>query len=513
MASTTTHPWLARLSDYHSGGVSAAEGAAVEAHLATCQQCQQALADYRRLYALAAKPVRLGPPSFRAKAGSYMSMSDLPSTPERRSNPGRPVTVAITLVAVLALIVGFLALFNLHGASSVPAHGTPTPHGQATSTIAPTGTVAQPTSTTTVTADQHDICANPVGSSLRYAFSGTNTQVYEETGCAPPVQLTHFTNGGGTPIGWSPSQRLLAISTGAIPSTNGAGDNIVVIDTTNDALTPTNYSYFDTVADNQTARIVHQFIGLIDDQSFLGAIMTFPASGNATVGPVQIVRVNIQTHAETLVTKIAWVADMELRAGALFYGGYESASEGGAFLHRVNLATGSDTKLVALGIAGDNGCMAGPPCNWTGPWDVSPDGTKVAYHHPGPASTPSDIHTVSDTPLLVANIDGSGAHALFGGSLLEAISTPTFAPSGAWVARLDNPPAGHLTIQVQAVVGGTTITIPAPVEPGIAWRTDSKALVFTRYTAGVGPAPLLFTLADGKVTPLTVNTNFYLWAA
>ncbi len=54
--------WLRRVSDYHSGGIDAAERAQVEAHLATCDECQNALAMYRRFYALARSPLALGAP-------------------------------------------------------------------------------------------------------------------------------------------------------------------------------------------------------------------------------------------------------------------------------------------------------------------------------------------------------------------------------------------------------------------------------------------------------------------
>jgi anti-sigma factor RsiW len=60
MKDASTHAWLRRVSDYHSGGVSATERAAVEAHLAECVECQQALAVYRRFSTLARSPLRLG---------------------------------------------------------------------------------------------------------------------------------------------------------------------------------------------------------------------------------------------------------------------------------------------------------------------------------------------------------------------------------------------------------------------------------------------------------------------
>ncbi len=64
IAPTDMHEgWLRRVSDYHSGGIGAAERAQVEAHLATCAECREALAMYQRFYALARSPLALGVPS------------------------------------------------------------------------------------------------------------------------------------------------------------------------------------------------------------------------------------------------------------------------------------------------------------------------------------------------------------------------------------------------------------------------------------------------------------------
>ncbi|HEV2235595.1 MAG TPA: zf-HC2 domain-containing protein, partial [Ktedonobacterales bacterium] len=60
MNGAVTHAWLRRVSDYCSGGVSATERAAVEAHLAECAECREALATYRRFYALVSSLPRLG---------------------------------------------------------------------------------------------------------------------------------------------------------------------------------------------------------------------------------------------------------------------------------------------------------------------------------------------------------------------------------------------------------------------------------------------------------------------
>ena len=74
------------------------------------------------------------------------------------------------------------------------------------------------------------------------------------------------------------------------------------------------------------------------------------------------------------------------------------------WLHRVSLATGVDTRIVRLGATGNGGCQVGSnPCNWTGPWDVSPDGSHILYYSPGPTIAPSDTcQDEAETPLFYA---------------------------------------------------------------------------------------------------------------
>lgn len=89
--------WLRRLSAYHSDaatGVSAAgERVAVEAHLRTCHDCQQALAAYQRLYALAASPLRLGAPSAAlARQDRYFVVAATARSTHRRGTQMPPST-------------------------------------------------------------------------------------------------------------------------------------------------------------------------------------------------------------------------------------------------------------------------------------------------------------------------------------------------------------------------------------------------------------------------------------
>ena len=134
MSTAMQHEWLRRVSDYHSGDVDEAELVAVEQHLAHCLECQQALAMYRRFYALAHAPTRLGPPS-RAVAERLARLDSVPAIfaddaeesaqpPQRtrraqsgRSRPPRQNQnrLKVTLAAVLAaslIIAGFLALLG-----------------------------------------------------------------------------------------------------------------------------------------------------------------------------------------------------------------------------------------------------------------------------------------------------------------------------------------------------------------------------------------------------------------
>lgn len=154
MSTAMQHEWLRRVSDYHSGDVDEAEMVAVEQHLAHCLECQQALAMYRRFYALAHAPTRLGPPS-RAVAERLARLDSIsaifvddaddaddavesirPSKRTRRAQSGRSraprqnqnrlkVTIAAVLAASL-IIAGFLALLGPR-IPGQPQHPAPTP--------------------------------------------------------------------------------------------------------------------------------------------------------------------------------------------------------------------------------------------------------------------------------------------------------------------------------------------------------------------------------------------------
>jgi streptogramin lyase len=143
MKSLVTHPWLRRVSDYHSGGVSAAERAAVEAHLAECAECQRALAAYQRFYILAHSPLRLGDSEaaafaeYRPEGGlaileetvitSDSDRNTWSTTTTRLGRPRAALTTFGAIAAVLVLALLAASLFAYFGSPHQGPAGKPTP--------------------------------------------------------------------------------------------------------------------------------------------------------------------------------------------------------------------------------------------------------------------------------------------------------------------------------------------------------------------------------------------------
>jgi hypothetical protein len=419
-------------------------------------------------------------------------------------------------VAAALVVAGFLAVL-VAGHTQPSLASTPTPHPTLTTTPAPTAT-QEPTAASTPTAPLPSpfVCANPAGSQLVYAYVRGDRKVYEVVGCSKPKLLYPDS---AIPIAWSPSHRYLAITHGNFDTPSA----VIALDTQSGVQSPTGYTS-DFGSGPKIGDTFHIFLGWIDDQTFLGAITHIvEASGGEDIGPSSLVRVKLGTGTETPVTRITWWANAgsapRLVAGGhyLFYGGYQSKAEGQAYLHRIDLTTGTDTRLVPLGMYGNGGCQATPICGWTGPWAVSADGRHILYHKPGPSSSPSDTNTPKDTPILYANPDGSAASKPFGGQLAVGLTTPVFSPDGAYAVAASSSYTGtdpfSAPPQVKLVpLGGAPILINGSLLIGFGdgqgWRGDSKALLL-EDTAGHS---LLYTLATGNTTPLEANTHFYVWA-
>lgn len=523
-----THEWLKRVSEYQSGGVSEAERAAVEAHLATCQQCQEALAMYQRFYSLLRSPLRLGPPSLHfdedtgftdattrpvARVNAPQSYSSYdsypPARPPQRSRRSRALAGIAAVLAATIVVAGFLAVYASRGGR--PAT-TPTPAPQATMSVTATAT-GGPSATATPGANSTPqpgvfVCANAPGSNLSYAYVRGDNQTYVVTGCATPQQIPVSAQ-NSAPLGWSPTNRYLAVS--ACDDNNNCP---VVLYNPNSGQTLHTkfigsypFAYPGQIPDGQIFRL---FLGWVDDNTFLGALQ--PATTNNPNGPPlgtsTIVKVNVDNGAETSVGKIAWFAGTRIIGpDYLFYAGLKTMNEGQAHLHRLDLRSGADTQLVALGEYGNGGCQVTIFCNWTAPWDVSPDGARVLYHNPGPTSFPSDTGPVKDTPLVYANVDGTNASRPFGDRLADTLTTPVFSPDGRYflaVYPTNGSPSSPPQIGL-AQVGGSVAMVDGRFD---AWRGDGRAMVIE---AGDPLKVSLYDIASRSTTPLEPNSMFYLW--
>jgi hypothetical protein len=419
--------------------------------------------------------------------------------------------VAAALAAAV-VIAGFVGVFasrqhspTASGTPTVQASVTPQPTTTAQPTITP-----QPTGTTTPQPSAF-VCANPAGSSMTYAYVRGDNNLYLVTGCSAPRQLT---SANAAPVAWSPSNRYLAVMLQGWPGPSKIG----VIDMQTGAIISTRYAA-DFGSTPNVGTIGRIFFGWLDDNTFLGAIA--PLVNDATdsmgePGKSTLVRVDLHTGTETIIGTIpGWVlygsaVGLAVRMAAngryLFYAAYAGST---AYLHRFDLTTGIDTTLVSLGLYGNGGCQGSTVCGWTAPWDVSLDGSHILYHNPGAASTPSDINTPKDTPVLYANPDGSGASMPFGSQLAAGLVAPVFSPNGSLAVTIGStytgtdPHSGNP--QMKLVAFGN----PATIVSGsfVAWRGDNLALVVFGSQGG----PSLYDLASGATAPLEANSNYYLW--
>jgi hypothetical protein len=362
------------------------------------------------------------------------------------------------------------------------------------------------------------VCANPQGSSLTYAYIRGDGNIYTVTGCSTPRLLVQTFATHPTLLAWSPSDRYLAAWT---YDTSGIS-RVEIIDAQTGATTQTQYGV-DFGSSPNAGDTMHIFFGWLDESSFLGGIATVTnsQSGLEQAGPTRLVRVDVGSGQETTLGRITGWANIGYMFGPdtrivahgryFIYAGYDSADTTG-YLHRFDLTTGTDTQLVSLGMYTNGGCQGTPVCGWTAPWDVSPDGAHILYHHPGAASAPSDTGVPNDTPVLYASPDGSGASTPFGTALAAGLVAPIFSPDGMVALTTGSTyastnPFSGVPPQMKIVRFGERPTLVTGSFE--TWRGDSGAVVLT---SGSDNLPQLYDLATGNTTPLEANAGAYLWA-
>jgi len=477
---------------------------------------------------------RVGVPS-DSSPSSYPPYSSYPSAPTPSGAPGgrtrgrRPRWRGVAAALVAALLIVAFAATLIPRILANTGHGTPTatiPAGTPINKHIPTSTVIAPTLGPTPTippAPTGFVCADAPGSNGVYAFINTDLQLYSVTGCGAPRQLTNIPpltspNGGPTitaifPLAFSPANTRLMLNITTSETTGATCQQVLNLSSDTLAQTPfCNPSY--------TANWTQwtEFIGWQDDNTFLESI-------TMTDAHVRVVRVDATSFAQTTIATLPVVLSLALagsqsgialRKGALFYAGYADGSTTQAALRRYSLTDGSDRQIVPLGIAGYGGCqMSTSPCGWTGPWDISPDGTHIMYHNPGPQISLSDTTNPPDTPLFYANSDGSGGAQVFSAlpqqpNTYITPTSPVISPDGSYaVAAVPNSAAPARFITLATPSHATSLPANAVFD---SWRTGSAAMLVTLYaTYPQTNEYAIYTLATGQLTVLTANTSNYVW--
>jgi hypothetical protein len=206
-----------------------------------------------------------------------------------------------------------------------------------------------------------------------------------------------------------------------------------------------------------------------------------------------------------------WQSGIELNNGSLYYAGYMSTAEGGAWLHRFSLSTQTDSRIVRLGVAGLGGCQVDfGPCQWTGPWDISANGMVIAYHSPGPTQSITDTSEEPGTPLVYVTNTSAQPTRLFSSTPPgQGFNAPSISPNGQYVAAM----FGQKLLIERLATG--TVTTP---RSGLRWQgwTGSPGVALVNDTNAAGPPDYLahvylYNITTGALTPLQVGCYDFVW--
>lgn len=417
-------------------------------------------------------------------------------------SPTRQSTTMLALMLVVALLAG---------CSRSPIV-TPTAQAQATATVSISGS---PT-------PGPFVCANPAGSRASYAYIAADHQLTLVHGCS----ATEIHPRAGrilVPEAYSPSgQWLIASETAAnYQATSNFPLCDTIINTATYATTITKYCA-PSVSDPSMGW--NGFIGWSDDSTYYEGRW-----GAGTDTSVTVVRVTLPDLQATKITTFPWVANyanertpsgIVLRNGVLYYAGYASASDHShAWLRRYSLATGQDTPIVSLGIAGYGGCQVqvdNTPCAWAGPWDMSADGGEIAYHIPGPTQSITDTAIEKNTPLYIVRSDGSNGTRLFPGVTLgDGFNAPSFSADGRYLEASFYSQASQSTSTFFERLGGASLIHAQDALYFSGWTPQSAVAIVLQLNMSNDylQRPALYNVETQTLKPLQVGSSNYVWAS
>lgn len=318
-------------------------------------------------------------------------------------------------------------------------------------------------------------------------------QVYGKVGSGAVGQLSNFVSPLGLSgeqdsgsLAWylgnivfAPDGRHLAVDVYLPFPDSIAGTYPYVVDTTTHAVTRVNISA-DTGSDGL------RNLTWADNNTLL--VLTGDSPGKYPVPETAgLYSYNVSTNAVSALPGITHMAtDGVARCSTLFYMevtpftniGVDSngANEfrGSAILHRYNLSTHTETGSPVT--FSDTFNADGSFEFYIVPgWDVSADGTKIAYQHMAVhLSTSAHDYSIHST-FAAANADGSGAAAIFGGSNPVYTYSGTYltiSPNGQYVAVTDAFPTPD--VATDSMSGGSVRYYSPDAYGSVGWLSDSS---------------------------------------
>ena len=480
----------------------------VETHLASCDRCQEILADFRRNdEMLRALPFIEPPPAMREeffKSPRYLRMAN---TRAHQRNYMKPLTAALVAAAMLVVALGGALLYRQGFFAKQQTSGT----GTTTTIGAPGG-----------------VNPLPAGPRLVYERGGALWSAPEH-GVGLPRQLTPREV---TVAGWSvsPNGRVvmyIAAQTGAIHAIRADGLNDAVIGSVTGGHAPA-AGYWTSASGAAIAR------GL--DWSPDNTRLAYLAQSGQSGDGVALHVMNATGAADVAVDPVgSALVGHPLWSDDSVYVAYTTNQGGGQSVWAFNVTTGTATRVAAQSDAANPGAMVNQ-ISWqaegasaTLTWSTSAHGVVTGIFRAGAATSGSAARlTPRGATYTAADVSARGdwllAHdATISEIAMKQISPRTLMTLGRPVARIVWSPSG----QGAAVVADGALSLLTPgtgkptlvtvargltAQSPVAWSADGAALAWQAETGLMSATVHLNAAGEATLITASVTAQALTWA-
>ena len=271
-------------------------------------------------------------------------------------------------------------------------------------------------------------------------------------------------------LAWSPDAQHLAV---AVVVNDGPGQTLFpyIVDTTSHAVTRVALPNSDGIAERAAANRVFAWA----DTHTLLIFGGFSGGNNGSGGTVSYSD-DITTGSVTPLSGVTSAYEGVVRCSTLFYLEITPLTQaatgrfkGSARLHRYDLTTHSE--LGSPLTLGDTSTFNGAEGNVSlMGWDVSPDGTRIAYQQTSVSFSGGGQVTINST-FMAANADGSGATPILSGATSNSTSFLAISPDGQQVAVTNAQPTP--SVLSGSLSGGAAYYYQPDAQGPPVWLADS----------------------------------------